>query len=211
MGDCVVGAGLACYFFLPFNLEHPSKRATAFFIINGWIMHRFLLLCAASLFIALSASAQLTSVSVRWMDHGPEDTDAEISREVGTQLIDNFRLRGVELSESGMKLFVRAQSNFTPEGEMVSISIVEAGRMRDEQIEAGAKAQIMYAGQPQPENVDEARFVRELVTKDWLEQLVVVHDMVLVTIPREHIPSEMSTYVDDLMHRTSCMANDTCE
>ena len=174
-------------------------------------MSRFLCLAAASLFFVLSSSGQLTSVSVRWMDRGPEDPDSEISREVGMALIDNLQLRGINLDAFGLRLRVKAHSHFTPDGELVMISIVEGSGMSELRLEAGAKAQLSYAGQPLPENIEEARFVRETVTRDWLKQFVMIADMVQLIIPRENIQSEISRYVDELIHSRNCLVDDTCE
>lgn len=157
-----------------------------------------------------NATSQSVQVAVRWMDEGPDDPDRIVSEAVGRALRSEASLRGLLAEQAGLLLNVRAETHATAAGDVVVVSVVETMPLPESIVEAGAEHQIWYAGKPQPENPEEGRAIREYVTRDYLRGQGRVHHVDQLVFTLGDMNREVSTYLDDLVHRYSCMTPEGC-
>ena len=171
-------------------------------------MARFL--AAFLLFVLLvgTVSAQSIPINVKWIDRDVTDEFRELNREIARALQSELEWRGFAKEGQGLDLFFRAQELPTSEGSIVVLSLVESMSLREPVVEAGAKSQIWYADSPRPENEDEARFVREYMTREVLSELVQIQNIIQLAFPKAEMAIALSSYFDDLTERRTCTFND---
>jgi len=155
--------------------------------------------------LASAASAQDFSITLLWADRGPNDPYQTLNEEVFDAFEAELTLRGISQEGSGLQLYLRTQSHHSSDGEILFVSIVEGNELSENIIEAGAEAQIFYAGTPKPENMEDARFVREYVTREVLSNLVQISHMEQLIFPRSDMNRQISEYFDALFERFECM------
>lgn len=163
------------------------------------------IVCAFFLFaLGNVASAQDFPIKLLWADRGPDDLYHAVNEEVFEAFEAELTLRGISQVGPGLQLYLRSQTHHSSDGEMVFVSIVEGNRLSEEIIEAGAEAQIFYAETPKPENMEEARFVREYVTREVLGNLVQISHMEQLIFHKSEMNRQISEYFDDLNKRFEC-------
>ena len=165
----------------------------------------------AILFLALTsvATAQDVSITLLWADLGPNDPYRTVNEEVFDAFEAEMTLRGISTEGPGIQLYMRTKSFYASEGELLFVSLVEGNELSEEIIEAGTKAQIFYAGTPKPENMEEARLVREYVTREGLGNLVHISHMEQMIFPKDDLNRQISEYFDALHRRFECMQSET--
>ena len=170
----------------------------------------FLLVMFVAVVSGPNAFSQAVQVSVRWMDEGPDDPHGTISADVGKAIRSEASLRGLLAEQQGLLLNVRAETHASVGEEIVMVSIVETMLIPESIVEAGAKHEIWYAGRPLPENTAEGRAIRQYVTRDYLRSQGRVHRVSQLVFAPGDMNREVSTYLDDLVHRYSCMTPEGC-
>jgi len=172
-------------------------------------MARFICLAVLSLSFLSTSFAQSRSIKVLWADRGPEDGDRLINEEVITAFRQELQLRGISHDGPGLQLYLRAQSHYTSDGDILVVSVVETHGLGERIIQAGAKAQIFYAGSPVPENPEEARFVREYMTREVLSNQVQITNVEQLVFARNQLNRGISDYLDALNKKLDCMLPDS--
>ena len=128
-----------------------------------------LLLCL----FAFPATAQDAAFSIYVKplhDTTPEEHEYALISEVAAEFQYALKLRGLWGEHAKGSQWLVAAREITVSGElMIMLSISRGGPLSASTIEAGAEHQIWYAGKPQPEDPKEARFVREMMTREILE------------------------------------------
>ena len=148
--------------------------------------------------------AQDFPIHVRWINHGPEDRFSDLNTEIASVLQSELQWRGVPTEGQGMELFFRAEELPTSAGNLIVLSLIESQALTQRVVDAGARHQIWYAGLPQPENVEEARFVREYMTREILSSQVQITNIVQLAFSRTEISAAVSNYLDDYFERIRC-------
>ncbi|MFT5516771.1 MAG: hypothetical protein ACI80V_002909 [Rhodothermales bacterium] len=168
-------------------------------------MARSLSLAFLSLLFVGAVSAQEYSVVLYWIDRGPDDVHGALNEEIGSAFRNELKLRGIDSDGPGLVVYMRAQPHQTADGEVIVLSFVEGSGLSERMIEAGATAQIFYAGLPEAEDPDEARFVREYMTREVLSGQVQITNVTQVIFSRTDLAQQISSYLDDLDTRIKCM------
>ena len=173
-------------------------------------MNRFLFSFLVLLLVPGVASAQEFSLDVTYIDHGPEDLDSGITREVYDIFQSQLRLKGIYSKGAETLLYTSATSFQDGQNDLVGFTIVEGGRLSEPIIESASKHQIWYAGKPEPENPEEARFVRELMTKEVIGNMVHLGELKTFVVPKSQLERTISNYIDQLQERFDCFQSGEC-
>lgn len=169
-----------------------------------------ILITACGLFVTLPSptAAQESSgwtVQISHFQDGMDDPDADVKAAVHEALESEFELRGIPAGESHASRFVLgARSIVTGDGEYLALALVEGSGLAEPVLDAAAENELWYADKPQPENLEEGRFVRQYVTREVFGDLMRVHDVRLLFFPADDLQMEISRYVDDYRERTTC-------
>lgn len=162
-------------------------------------------------FLSSTSVGQGLSVKVRIFDHGPQQADSALNRELATALQGALELRGMKSEKEGIQLYSSAKSFEAASEEFLAVTMIEGIGLQDEAIEKGVEYQIWYAGKPVPDNPEESKFAREYMTRFALEQLINIYDIKILVFPKSQMEPEINQYMDDLIYRHSCEANDVCD
>ena len=167
-------------------------------------MARFLLCSLLCVLFSSSVLAQSSPVHVKWFDREGFEQWRPLHQEIAEAFDSELKLRGYPDSGQGMNMFFRAEEMEFNEETQVFLSLVESFKLRDEVIEAGAKNQIWYAGQTEPEDFEEGKWVREYMTKEVLANMVQVTNVVQLVFPTSELNRTISNYLDEREERTRC-------
>ena len=171
-------------------------------------MARFFVVAIVLALCVGHTSAQNFPVQVRWLDYGEEDLQQSLNTEIGEALRGELEWRDIPSEGQGMHLYFRAEELQLSEGNLIVLSLVEAHPLSERVVQAGAKNQIWYAERPQPENAEDARFVREYMTREFLANQAQITNIVQLAFPRTELSIAVSNYFDSLFERTRCMRPD---
>ena len=112
--------------------------------------------------------------------------------------------------DRGSQLFVSIQEAIEADETMMLMSISSGGRLTEAAIDAGAEHQIWYAGKPAAEDPDEARFVREYMTREMLEGMVSIYATDLLFFPKAQLEQHVNEYLDNKIEQALCRRSDSC-
>lgn len=174
-------------------------------------MYRAIFLTLVVLLISVPpSSGQLPSITLRWSLNGLDDQFHDVNDEIYRSFHEALSIRGVTSGKTGITLFGRVITYPTNNGELQIMSISEGHSLRDSTIEAGARHQIWYAGQPIPEDATEAKFVREYMTREVLSNQVQITNIVIRVFEKSELDQVISSYIDDLIFRMTCFSRNEC-
>lgn len=174
-------------------------------------MYRAIFLILVVLFLSVpTSSGQLPSIKLRWSMSGLDEQFHDLNQEFYRSFHEALTIRGVPKGETGTTLFGRVITHPTSNGELLIMSISEGHSLRDSTIEAGARHQIWYAGQPVPEDATEAKFVREYMTREVLSNQVQITNIVIRVFERSEIDLVINSYIDNLVERLTCFSRNEC-
>lgn len=156
--------------------------------------------------------AQELSVHIDYFERGVPDEDAVLTAEVYTALKSAFELRGVAVTPTSMSDMVLSARYFDAgSAKFIVISIAQGAGLTEPVIKAAAENEIFYADKQRPENVEEGAFVRQYVTEEFMRNLTLVHGMQQLVFPAHDLDMHISQFVDEFVHRRTCLARGTCD
>ena len=169
------------------------------------------------LFLVLTpilASGQAISLTVFPQgipDSSPEEPEYAVLGDVIAAFRNTLELRGwLGSDETGRQVYIAAREATESGQNMLMLSISLGSRMTAATVEAGTENQIWYAGKPEPENPAEARFVREYMTKEALENMVHIYSTDLLLFPKNQLDMQVNEYLDQMLARQYCMRSTDC-
>ncbi len=131
------------------------------------------------------------------------DGTHDLERAILSDFRDELKARNIpETGEYQMRLVIDAREVEIGGKKRIVLSITEMDALPEEVIALGAKEELFYLGKMKPSSrPEEGKFIRDFVSRDWLEQFHSLRDQSLFVIAPEEISRAIEEYVDSLLVR----------